>query len=109
MTVITEITMSFHSNHAFRYLQCMKPQMHVLERSIFSLDNVIVRLNKIMNRADKNWAHFKKIKYSKASSCEVFGSWKKTGISKTGLHEVGRKQKNERILHGFLSILAKIL
>ena len=26
--------------------------------SIFSLNNVIIRLIKIMNRADKNWAHF---------------------------------------------------
>ena len=28
------------------------------EISTFSLNNVIVRLIKIMNRADKNWAHF---------------------------------------------------
>ena len=27
-------------------------------RCIFSLNNVIVRLTKIMNRAEKNWAHF---------------------------------------------------
>ena len=26
--------------------------------STFSLNNVIVRFTKIMNRADKNWAHF---------------------------------------------------
>ena len=32
----------------------MKPQIHALERSIFSLNNVIVELTKIMNRADKN-------------------------------------------------------
>ena len=32
----------------------MKPRIHVVEISIFSLNNV----NKIMNRADKNWAHF---------------------------------------------------
>ena len=36
----------------------IKPQMHLLEISTFSLNNVIVRLTKIMNRADKNWAHF---------------------------------------------------
>jgi hypothetical protein len=36
----------------------MKPQTHATERSIFSLNNVIIRLTKIMNRADKNWAHF---------------------------------------------------
>ena len=36
----------------------IKPLMHLLEISTFSLNNVIVRLTKIMNRADKNWAHF---------------------------------------------------
>ena len=30
--------------------------MHLVEISIFSLNLVIVRLTKIMNRADKNWA-----------------------------------------------------
>ena len=36
----------------------IKPLMHLLEISILSLNNVIVRLAKIMNRANKNWAHF---------------------------------------------------
>ena len=36
----------------------IKPLMYLLEISIFSLNNVILRLTKIMNRADKNWAHF---------------------------------------------------
>ena len=36
----------------------MKPCMHLVEISIFSLNLVIVRLTKIMNRADKNWAQF---------------------------------------------------
>ena len=36
----------------------IKPLMHLLEINTFSLNNVIVRLTKIMNRADKNWAHF---------------------------------------------------
>ena len=36
----------------------IKPHMHLWEISIFSLNNVIVRPTKIMNRADKNWAHF---------------------------------------------------
>ena len=36
----------------------IKPLIHLLEISIFSLNNVILRLTKIMNRADKNWAHF---------------------------------------------------
>jgi hypothetical protein len=35
----------------------IKPLMHLLEISIFSLNNVILRLTKI-NRAYKNWAHF---------------------------------------------------
>ena len=36
----------------------IKPLMHLLKISIFSLNNVSLRLTKIMNRADKNWAHF---------------------------------------------------
>ena len=36
----------------------IKPRMHLLEISIFSLNDVIVRPTKIMNTADKNWAHF---------------------------------------------------
>ena len=36
----------------------IKPRMHLWEISILSLNNVIVRPTKIMNRADKNWAHF---------------------------------------------------
>ena len=32
----------------------MKPRMHLVEISIFSLNLVIVRPTKIMNRADKN-------------------------------------------------------
>ena len=36
----------------------IKPRMHRWEISILLLNNVIVRLTKIMNRADKNWAHF---------------------------------------------------
>ena len=42
----------------------IKPRMHLVEMNI-SLDNVTVRPTKIMNRADKNWAHFEKIKYFK--------------------------------------------
>ena len=34
----------------------MKPCMHLVEISIFSLNLVIIRLIEIMNRADKNWA-----------------------------------------------------
>ena len=36
----------------------IKPPIHLMEISIFSINNVIVRLTKIMNRADKNWGNF---------------------------------------------------
>ena len=36
----------------------LKPCMHLVEISIFSQNLVIIRLTKIMNRANKNWAHF---------------------------------------------------
>ena len=36
----------------------IKPWLHILKISIFLLNHVIVRPTKIMNRADKNWAHF---------------------------------------------------
>ena len=36
----------------------IKPFMHLLEIGIFLLNNVIFQLTKIMNRANKNWAHF---------------------------------------------------
>ena len=36
----------------------IKPLMNLLEISNLSLNNVIIRLTKIMNRTDKNWAHF---------------------------------------------------
>ena len=46
----------------------IKPRMHVWEISILSLNNVIVRPTKILNSADKNWAHFYKTKYFKNQS-----------------------------------------
>ena len=36
----------------------VKPRMHLLEIDIFWLYHVIVRPTKIMNRANKCWAHF---------------------------------------------------
>ena len=36
----------------------IKPRMYLWEISILSLDDIIVRLTKIMNRADKNQVHF---------------------------------------------------
>ena len=36
----------------------IKPHIHLWEISILSLNNVIVRHTKIMNRADNNWAQF---------------------------------------------------
>ena len=47
----------------------IKPLMDLLELGIFSLYHVIVR---IMNRADKNWAHFKKIKYLKNQNLQKY-------------------------------------
>ena len=41
------------------------PLMHLLEISIFSLNNAIVRPIKNFNGADKNCAHFQKAKYFK--------------------------------------------
>ena len=35
----------------------MKPRMHVMEITFFSLNNVTFRPTKIVNIADKNWAH----------------------------------------------------
>ena len=43
----------------------MKPRMHLVEISIFSLNLVIVRPTKIMNRADKIRPQFQEIKYLK--------------------------------------------
>ena len=43
----------------------IKRHMHLLEISTFSLNNVTIRHTKIMNSADNNWAHLKKLKYSK--------------------------------------------
>ena len=34
-----------------------------METSIFLLNNVTARPTKIVNRADENWAYFKKIEY----------------------------------------------
>ena len=35
-----------------------KPHIYLQEISIFSINHVTVRPTKIMNRADKHWAHF---------------------------------------------------
>ena len=57
----------------------IKPRtMHLVE-IIFSLNNVIVRPTKILNRDDKNWAHLWKIKYSKHQN------FQKTFVLKVGL------------------------
>ena len=43
----------------------IKPGTHPLKISILSLYNVIIRSTKIMNRGEKNLAHFFKTKYFK--------------------------------------------
>ena len=55
----------------------MKPHMHLVEISIFSLNNVTVRPTKIMNRLDNNWAGFKKLKY-------FYQSWSPSPLFFTG-------------------------
>ena len=51
-------TLTVESVQDFLIKLDMKPCMHLVETSIFSLNPVIVRPTKIMNRADKNWAQF---------------------------------------------------
>ena len=43
----------------------IKQGMHLWEISVLSLNNVILRPAKIINRVDKNWAHSWKTKYFK--------------------------------------------
>ena len=42
----------------FLFKMDMKSRMHLVEISIFSLNNVTIRPTKIMNITDKNWAYF---------------------------------------------------
>ena len=65
MMNFTLLTCVLESAQDFLIELGIKPLMHLLEISTFSLNNGIIRLTKIINRADKNWAHFKKIKYLK--------------------------------------------
>ena len=57
----------------------IKPLMLLLKISIFSLNNVILRLTKIRNSAEKNWANFQEIKYFKNQS------FQKISLIKVGL------------------------
>ena len=50
----------------------MKAHMHLVKITIFSLNNITVRPTKIMNRADKNEAHFQKIKYFKNQNFQKY-------------------------------------
>ena len=56
--------------------------MHLVEISIFSLNNVIARPTKIMNRADKNWAHFRK---QSTLKIKVFKKFQKISFIKVDL------------------------
>ena len=64
---ITILGWALKSFQDFLMMLDMKPRMHLVETSIFSLNPVIVTPTKIMNRADKNWADFLKIKFIKSS------------------------------------------
>ena len=63
----------------------MKPCMHQAEIRLFSLNNVTVRSTKIMNRANKNWAHFYRKKYFKNQN------FQKNILSKVGLQDSSKK------------------
>ena len=58
------VPMSLPLNH----LPYIKPHIYLWEISISSLKIDFVRPTKIMNRADKNWAHFQKTEYFKNQS-----------------------------------------
>ena len=58
LNMIVSINLALESVQDFWIKLDMKPCVHLEEISIFSLNHVIVRLTKIMNRADKNWAQF---------------------------------------------------
>ena len=70
----------------------IKPSMHLVELSIFSLNNVTLIPTKIMDRADKNWAHFLKIKYLKNQN------FQKHFLLKAGLLvQYSSKKENRKI------------
>ena len=50
----------------------MKIGVHLVGISIFSLNHVTVRPTKIVNRVDKNWEHFLKIKYLKNQNLQTY-------------------------------------
>ena len=93
-TIFGEATNIIHPllgrDHLFMSLVCLtrvrprffdqvrheKPCMHLVEISIFSLNLVIIRLTKIMNRADKNWAQFQEIKFLKNQNFQKYFSIK---------------------------------
>ena len=57
-SIIHLVSSTIESVQDFLIKLDIKLLMHLLEISTFSLNNVIVKLTKIMNRANKNWAHF---------------------------------------------------
>ena len=79
----------------------INPPMHLLEIGIFSLNHVIVRPTKIMNRFDKNWAQylenkvFQKSKFSKNIICK---SWSLSLIFFTEKNQKDSVEKIRKIL-----------
>ena len=63
----------------------MKPYMLLVEIIIITLYLIIVRPTKIMKRADKNWAYFRKMNYFKNQSFLVEYSSEKKKIKKIPL------------------------
>ena len=49
--------------------------IELVEISILSINDVTVRAAKTMNRADKNWAYFYKIKYVKHQYFQIIKNW----------------------------------
>ena len=58
MMNFTLLTCVLESVQDFLIKLGIKPLMHLLEISTFSLNGVIVRLTKTMHRAPRNWAQF---------------------------------------------------
>ena len=86
----------------------MKPCMHLVEISIFSLNLVIVRLTKNMNRANKNWAQFQKIKYLKNQNFQKLCPFFVGSAHNFGLTRFCEKMLiSTRCIHGFMSNLIK--
>ena len=67
--------------------------MHLLEISILSLNNVIVRPTNIVNIAKKNWAHFYKTKFFRNQSFQTISLIK---VDLQAKYSSQKKKQSER-------------